>query len=116
MDATPSLWGKNFLGTQDQIDKPLSGRIRWFAWLPTFRLGHGGGTGINTHPEFGAKVAQRLTEALGFLLPRPTIILKPKPPGIVWSKPPAFAYGRGLVHQDCQRPALDGIWPTRGVV
>ena len=116
MDATPVTLGQEFSGYADQIDKAI-GRAESAASALASNLPIGGtavGTGINTHPEFGAKVAQRLTERWGFHLPRPRIILKPKPPGIVWSKPPAFADGRGLVHQDCQRSALDGS-PTRGL-
>jgi fumarate hydratase class II len=67
MDATPITLGQEFSGYADQIDKAI-GRAESAASALASNLPIGGtavGTGINTHPEFGAKVAQRLTEALG---------------------------------------------------
>jgi fumarate hydratase class II len=67
MDATPVTLGQEFSGYADQIDKAI-GRAESAASALASNLPIGGtavGTGINTHPEFGAKVAQRLTAALG---------------------------------------------------
>lgn len=65
-DATPILLGQEFSGYQEQI-KTSYERIE--KSLPALlELAVGGtavGTGINTHPEFGKRVALRLSQRLG---------------------------------------------------
>jgi fumarate hydratase, class II len=66
MDATPITLGQEFSGYASQIQHGIR---RVMATLPHLReLAIGGtavGTGINTHPDFGAKVAETLTELTG---------------------------------------------------
>ncbi|MGD2140394.1 MAG: class II fumarate hydratase [Burkholderiales bacterium] len=65
-DAVPLTLGQEFSGYAAQIDAAL-GRIE--AVLPGLRqLAIGGtavGTGLNTHPQFGARVAQSLSSVIG---------------------------------------------------
>ncbi len=66
MDATPIRLGQEFGGYAAQVEHGIA-RIR--ATLPDLReLAIGGtavGTGINTHPEFGRRVAGELTQLSG---------------------------------------------------
>ncbi|MBA2597606.1 MAG: class II fumarate hydratase [Chloroflexia bacterium] len=66
MDAVPIRLGQEFSGYARQIELSIA-RIE--ATLPGLReLAIGGtavGTGLNTHPEFGARVARELTELTG---------------------------------------------------
>jgi fumarate hydratase class II len=66
MDATPIRLGQEFGGYASQIDHGIA-RVR--AVLPDLReLAIGGtavGTGLNTHPEFGARMAAELTRLTG---------------------------------------------------
>ncbi|MDQ3227545.1 MAG: class II fumarate hydratase [Chloroflexota bacterium] len=66
MDAVPIRLGQEFSGYARQIELAIA-RIE--ATLPGLReLAIGGtavGTGLNTHPEFGARVARELTELTG---------------------------------------------------
>jgi len=66
MDATPIRLGQEFSGYASQIDHGIA-RLR--AVLPDLReLALGGtavGTGLNTHPEFGARVAAALSTMTG---------------------------------------------------
>lgn len=65
-DATPLTLGQEISGWVAQLDHGLA---HVAAGLPHLReLALGGtavGTGLNTHPEFGARVAQELSERLG---------------------------------------------------
>ena len=65
-DAVPLTLGQEFSGYASQLEKSLD---RLDAVLPALReLAIGAtavGTGINTHPEFGAKVASALASATG---------------------------------------------------
>jgi fumarate hydratase class II len=66
MDATPIRLGQEFGGYASQIEHGIA-RVR--ATLPDLReLAIGGtavGTGLNTHPEFGARMAAELTRLTG---------------------------------------------------
>ncbi len=66
MDATPIRLGQEFSGYASQVDHGIA-RLRGV--LPDLReLALGGtavGTGLNTHPEFGARVAAALSELTG---------------------------------------------------
>ena len=66
MDATPIRLGQEFSGYASQIEHGIT---RVEATLPDLReLAAGGtavGTGLNTHPEFGRRVAEDLSRALG---------------------------------------------------
>jgi fumarate hydratase class II len=66
MDATPIRLGQEFGGYASQIEHGIA-RVK--ATLPDLReLAAGGtavGTGLNTHPEFGRRLAEDLTRVLG---------------------------------------------------
>ncbi|MBX5475701.1 MAG: class II fumarate hydratase [Clostridia bacterium] len=65
-DATPIRLGQEFSGYASQIDHSIR-RVRAAA-EDLRELAQGGtavGTGINTHPEFGARMAARLSELTG---------------------------------------------------
>lgn len=66
-DATPLLLGQEFSGYSEQVRKSV-GRVKQA--LPSLlELAIGGtavGTGINTHPEFGKRVAAHLAKKLNF--------------------------------------------------
>jgi fumarate hydratase class II len=66
MDATPIRLGQEFSGYASQIEHGIA---RLEAALPDLReLAAGGtavGTGLNTHPEFGQRLAEELTRATG---------------------------------------------------
>jgi fumarate hydratase class II len=66
MDAVPLTLGQEFSGYVAQLDADL---VRLEAALPdVYELALGGtavGTGLNTHPEFGNRVAARIAEATG---------------------------------------------------
>ncbi|HEV8480702.1 MAG TPA: class II fumarate hydratase [Candidatus Eisenbacteria bacterium] len=66
MDATPIRLGQEFSGYASQIDHGIE-RVK--ATLPDLReLAAGGtavGTGLNTHPEFGRRLAEDLSRTLG---------------------------------------------------
>ncbi len=66
MDATPITLGQEFSGYASQLQHGIR---RVMSTLPHLReLAIGGtavGTGINTHPDFGRKVAETLTELTG---------------------------------------------------
>ena len=66
MDATPIRLGQEFSGYASQVEHGIA-RVK--ATLPDLReLAAGGtavGTGLNTHPEFGRRLAEDLTRELG---------------------------------------------------
>jgi fumarate hydratase class II len=65
-DATPIRLGQEFLGYAGQIERGIA-RIR-HAQSELSEVALGGtavGTGVNTHPEFAARVCQRLSEMNG---------------------------------------------------
>jgi fumarate hydratase, class II len=65
-DATPIRLGQEFLGYAGQIERGIA-RVR-HAQSELSELALGGtavGTGVNTHPEFAARVCQRLSELNG---------------------------------------------------
>ncbi|GHO75117.1 class II fumarate hydratase [Ktedonobacter sp. SOSP1-85] len=65
-DATPIRLGQEFLGYVGQIERGIA-RVR-HAQGELAELALGGtavGTGVNTHPEFSARVCQRLSQANG---------------------------------------------------
>ncbi len=65
MDATPIRLGQVFEGYADQILEASQSYSEWSREELEDRLAIGGtavGTGINTHPEFAAKVAEALTQ------------------------------------------------------
>lgn len=65
-DATPIRLGQEFLGYAGQIERGIA-RVR-HAQSELSEVALGGtavGTGINTHPEFSARVCQRLSELNG---------------------------------------------------
>ena len=65
-DATPIRLGQEFSGYASQMHHALVRLDRSLEALAELSLGGTAvGTGINTHPEFGARVALRLSETLG---------------------------------------------------
>src|SRR5262245_2684108 len=66
MDATPIRLGQEFSGYASMVEHGIA-RVK--ATLPDLReLAAGGtavGTGLNTHPEFGRRLAEELSSALG---------------------------------------------------
>jgi fumarate hydratase class II len=66
MDAVPLTLGQEFSGYVSQLDADLS-RVA-FALDDLYELAAGGtavGTGLNTHPEFGSRVASAIAELTG---------------------------------------------------
>ena len=66
-DATPVRLGQEFLGYAGQVERGIR-RVR-HAQEELTEVAQGGtavGTGINTHPEFAARVCAKLTEMNGF--------------------------------------------------
>ncbi len=64
-DATPLTLGQEFSGYEAQLGEAIAGIER--ALPPVYELAVGGtavGTGLNTHPEFGARVAAELAREL----------------------------------------------------
>ena len=65
-DATPIRLGQEFLGYAGQIESGIARLGQANEHLSEVALGGTAvGTGVNTHPEFAAKVCARLTQALG---------------------------------------------------
>lgn len=63
MDAVPISLGQEFSGYVSQLDDNIE-RIR-FSMLGLYKLAIGGtavGTGLNTHPDFGKKMAERIAK------------------------------------------------------
>jgi len=68
MDATPVTLGQEFSGYAAQAAKAAARAEKSIATLRELAIGGTAvGTGINTHPEFGATVARILTEKTGLL-------------------------------------------------
>jgi fumarate hydratase class II len=68
-DATPIRLGQEFLGYAGQIERGIA-RVR-HAQTELSEVALGGtavGTGVNTHPEFAARVCQKLSELNGITL------------------------------------------------
>ncbi|EFH87618.1 fumarate lyase [Ktedonobacter racemifer DSM 44963] len=65
-DATPIRLGQEFLGYVGQIERGIARVRRAQGELAELALGGTAvGTGVNTHPEFSARVCQRLSQANG---------------------------------------------------
>ncbi|MDP1580910.1 MAG: class II fumarate hydratase [Candidatus Didemnitutus sp.] len=66
MDATPLTVGQEFSGYAVQLAKSAARTRQAIAALGELAIGGTAvGTGLNTHPEFGARVARALTERTG---------------------------------------------------
>ena len=115
MDAVPVTLGQEFGGYAAQVRQGVE-RIR--AALP--RVGQvplGGtavGTGLNTHPEFAERVRALLSEETGLEIRAPADPFESQAArdGLVGGIGRAQGRGR-LADQDRQRPAPDGLRPTR---
>ena len=92
MDATPIRVGQVFCGYAAQAEYSVVRASRALKRLEE-NMPIGGtavGTGINTHPQFAAKVCVALSQgARRARSPKPPITPKPKPPRIHSSKPTA---------------------------
>ncbi len=65
-DATPIRLGQEFLGWAGQVERGIARMRVAEAELSEVALGGTAvGTGVNTHPEFAARVTRRLSEQLG---------------------------------------------------
>ena len=65
-DATPIRLGQEFLGHAGQIERGIERLLAAGVHLSEVALGGTAvGTGVNTHPEFAARVCARLTEIVG---------------------------------------------------
>jgi len=67
MDATPLTLGQEFSGYAAQIENGISAVEK--ALPPLYALALGGtavGTGINTHPKYAIKVAEKISELTGY--------------------------------------------------
>ena len=65
-DATPVRLGQEFLGYAGQIERAIARLQHAETELAEVALGGTAvGTGVNTHPEFAARVCARLSQALG---------------------------------------------------
>jgi fumarate hydratase class II len=65
-DATPIRLGQEFLGWAGQVERGIARLRRAQAELSEVALGGTAvGTGVNTHPEFAARVTRKLSERLG---------------------------------------------------
>ncbi|MHB8575298.1 MAG: class II fumarate hydratase [Dehalococcoidia bacterium] len=65
-DATPVRLGQEFLGFAGQVQKGIARVRRAMAELSELALGGTAvGTGVNSHPEFAARVCRRLSELNG---------------------------------------------------
>jgi fumarate hydratase class II len=85
-DATPVTLGQEFGGYDAQL--ALCRAALRQALVPVHALAIGGtavGTGLNTHPEFGARVAAVLASSLGALRRRLTTCLPRWPATRRWS-------------------------------
>ncbi|KAF0093955.1 MAG: fumarate hydratase class II [Puniceicoccaceae bacterium 5H] len=66
MDATPLTLGQEFSGYAQQVKKSIERAKKGIAALEELAIGGTAvGTGINTHPEFGSRVAQLLSGKTG---------------------------------------------------
>jgi len=66
MDATPLTLGQEFSGYRQQIENDIDRVKESLKW--TKQLAQGGtavGTGLNTHPQFAVKVAEKISEITG---------------------------------------------------
>ena len=90
-DATPLRLGQEFGGFARQLQlSHRSGQAR--LCKPVLELPAGGtavGSGINTHPEFGRRVAARWRRKRKFRLSRRSTISKPTPSAMASWKPAA---------------------------
>jgi len=68
-DATPIRLGQEFLGYAGQIERSIARMRHAQSELSEVALGGTAvGTGVNTHPEFAARVCQRLSELNGITI------------------------------------------------
>ena len=118
MDAMPVRLSQEFGGWAAQI---ANGAERVKATFPRMReLALGGtavGTGINTHPEFGSRMAARLSQLTGFTFVEARNHFEAQ------SSQDATVEFSGqlrnaidLAGKNCERPALDELRSERGFV
>ena len=115
MDAVPVTLGQEFGGYAAQV-REGSRRVRnTLVGLGQIPLGGTAvGNGLNTHPEFAARVRARL--AAGHRPRDPAARRSVRGPG--QPRRPGRGIGcaqvgRRLAHEDRQRPAVDGLGPSR---
>ena len=118
MDAVPVTLGQEFGGYAAQVRQGMA-RVR--DAMP--RLGQiplGGtatGTGLNTHPEFAARVRAVLSDETGLTISAPCRPLR----GAGGARRPRRGVRRpqgrgGLAHEDRERPEADGLGAPRGAL
>ena len=115
MDAVPVMLGQEFAGYAAQI---RLGRQRIEDALPRVaQIPLGGtatGTGLNTHPEFAARVRERLARDTGLEIRPPEHPFEAQGNRDALVELSGSAEGaRGVADQDRERHRLDGLRPAR---
>ena len=113
MDAVPIRLGQEFSGYARQIELAIE-RIE--ATLPGLReLAIGGtavGTGLNTHPEFGARMARELSDLTGTSSGRRRTTSRRRAPVTPTSSPPARSRRWRGADEDRQRHPIARLGTT----
>ncbi len=115
MDAVPVTLGQEFSGYAAQVRlgaRRVRNALPQVAQIPLG--GTATGTGLNTHPEFAARVRAKLSDATRSRDSRPRGSVR----GAGQPRRAGRAVGRAqgdrrLVHQDRQRPGADGLGSAR---
>ena len=115
MDAVPVTLGQEFGGYAAQVRlgvQRVEATLRRVGQIPLG--GTATGTGLNTHPEFAAKVREQLAADTGLAISGAARPLR----GAGQPRRPGRALGRAqglrrLAQQDRQRPGADGLRPAR---
>ena len=115
MDAVPVTLGQEFGGYAAQVRlgvQRVEATLRRVGQIPLG--GTATGTGLNTHPEFAAKVREKLAADTGLAISAPARPLR----GAGQPRRAGRALGRAqglrrLAQQDRQRPGADGLRPPR---
>ena len=115
MDAVPLTLGQEFSGYVAQLDADVE-RIE--VTLPgLYELALGGtavGTGLNTHPEFGERVARSIADATGLpFVERAEQVRRPRRARCARLRARRTAHPGRVAHEDRRRPALVGLGPAQ---
>ncbi len=115
MDAVPLTLGQEFSGYVAQLTADLE-RIE--STLPgIFELAAGGtavGTGLNTHPEFGRRVAEAIAEMTGPSIRHgPQQVRRSGGPRRVDVHPRGIAHAGDFADQNCRRHPVARLGPTQ---
>ena len=115
MDAVPVTLGQEFGGYAAQVrlgSQRIESTLRRVGQIPLG--GTATGTGLNTHPEFAAKVRERLAAETGLEISGPLDPFEAQGNRDCPGRALGDAQGlRRLAQQDRQRPGADGLRPPR---